>query len=164
MAGHPGADVKVDAYLDRIRYRGPRDANAATLRDLQLAHLLTAPFENLSIHAEEPIVLRDEAARPYLRRLHRSLPLAPDVAGVPLPQEPGVLAGNARGAPDAERHEADRDHSERRAAGAHGGERGRAHPAAGGAFRRREPWHTLTQCGSQRIVDPWQDERHSMSR
>jgi N-hydroxyarylamine O-acetyltransferase len=31
------------------------------LRDLQVAHLLAVPFENLSIHAGEPIVLEDEA-------------------------------------------------------------------------------------------------------
>ncbi|MCH8305238.1 MAG: arylamine N-acetyltransferase [Candidatus Marinimicrobia bacterium] len=28
---------------------------------MQLAHLLTVPFENLSIHAGEPIVLEDDA-------------------------------------------------------------------------------------------------------
>src|SRR5215813_13409812 len=31
------------------------------MRSLQMAHLLTVPFENLSIHAGEPIVLEDEA-------------------------------------------------------------------------------------------------------
>jgi N-hydroxyarylamine O-acetyltransferase len=31
------------------------------LRALQVAHLLTVPFENLSIHASEPIVLDDDA-------------------------------------------------------------------------------------------------------
>lgn len=49
------------AYLERIDYRGPLGVNAETLRGLQVAHLLTVPFENLSIHSEEPIVL-DEAA------------------------------------------------------------------------------------------------------
>ena len=34
---------------------------AETLRALQVAHLLTVPFENLSIHAGQPIVLQDEA-------------------------------------------------------------------------------------------------------
>lgn len=53
--------MDVDAYLERINYRGPLHPSAETLRRLQVAHLLTVPFENLSIHAGEPIVLDDEA-------------------------------------------------------------------------------------------------------
>ena len=53
--------VDVNAYLKRINYRGSLEPTAETLRDLQLAHLLAVPFENLSIHANEPIVLEDEA-------------------------------------------------------------------------------------------------------
>src|SRR6266404_3416914 len=53
--------MDVHAYLDRINYQGPRTPTAETLRQLQVAHLLTVPFENLSIHAREPIVLEDEA-------------------------------------------------------------------------------------------------------
>jgi N-hydroxyarylamine O-acetyltransferase len=53
--------MNVDAYLDRINYNGPRDVNAETLRALQVAHLLHVPFENLSIHAGEPIVLNEDA-------------------------------------------------------------------------------------------------------
>src|SRR5262249_42653824 len=49
--------VNVDAYLDRIAYRGPRDVSLETLRDLHRAHLLSTPFENLDIHASCPIVL-----------------------------------------------------------------------------------------------------------
>jgi N-hydroxyarylamine O-acetyltransferase len=49
------------AYLDRIKYNGSLAPGAATLRDLQVAHLLTVPFENLSIHAGELIVLDDRA-------------------------------------------------------------------------------------------------------
>ena len=48
------------AYLQRIKYSGPLEASAETLRKLQLAHLLTVPFENLSIHSAEPIVLEDD--------------------------------------------------------------------------------------------------------
>jgi N-hydroxyarylamine O-acetyltransferase len=47
--------------LSRIKYAGPRDTTAKTLRDLQMAHLLAVPFENLSIHWGEPIVLNDSA-------------------------------------------------------------------------------------------------------
>jgi N-hydroxyarylamine O-acetyltransferase len=53
--------LDVDAYLKRINYRGPLLPSAATLRELQLAHLQSVPFENLSIHSNEPIVLENEA-------------------------------------------------------------------------------------------------------
>ncbi len=49
------------AYLKRINYSGSLEPTAETLRDLQVAHLLTVPFENLSIHAGEPIVLEENA-------------------------------------------------------------------------------------------------------
>ncbi len=49
------------AYLERINYHGPTLPSAETLRALQLAHLQTVPFENLSIHAGQRIVLTDEA-------------------------------------------------------------------------------------------------------
>lgn len=51
--------MDVDAYLERIDYRGPLAPTAETLRRLHVAHLLTVPFENLSIHAGETIVLDD---------------------------------------------------------------------------------------------------------
>jgi N-hydroxyarylamine O-acetyltransferase len=53
--------MDVAAYLDRIHYRGPLEPTAETLRQLQVAHLLSVPFENLSIHSGEPIQLDDEA-------------------------------------------------------------------------------------------------------
>jgi N-hydroxyarylamine O-acetyltransferase len=49
------------AYLERIDYRGPLAPTAETLGCLHVAHLLAVPFENLSIHAGEPIVLDDSA-------------------------------------------------------------------------------------------------------
>ena len=53
--------VDINAYLDRINYHGSLEPTAETLRALQVAHLLTVPFENLSIHAKEPIILDDDA-------------------------------------------------------------------------------------------------------
>jgi N-hydroxyarylamine O-acetyltransferase len=53
--------MDVRAYLNRINYDGPLEPTAETLRQLHLSHLRTVPFENLSIHAGEPIVLADEA-------------------------------------------------------------------------------------------------------
>lgn len=53
--------MDVQQYLDRIKYDGLLVPTAETLRRLQVAHLLAVPFENLSIHAGEPIVLEDQA-------------------------------------------------------------------------------------------------------
>lgn len=55
------AQLDIHAYLERINYRGSLGPTAETLRELQVAHLLAVPFENLSIHAHEPIVLNDES-------------------------------------------------------------------------------------------------------
>jgi len=52
---------QVQAYLKRINYDGSLAPTAETLRGLQVAHLLSVPFENLSIHTHEPIVLEDDA-------------------------------------------------------------------------------------------------------
>ncbi|MGW7360533.1 arylamine N-acetyltransferase family protein [Streptomyces sp. NPDC054802] len=49
----------VDAYLARIGAGWPERADADALRDLQLRHLLSVPFENLSVHLGEPLVLAD---------------------------------------------------------------------------------------------------------
>jgi len=53
--------LDLKTYLERINYRGDLAPTAETLRRLQVAHLLAVPFENLSIHANEPVVLDDEA-------------------------------------------------------------------------------------------------------
>jgi N-hydroxyarylamine O-acetyltransferase len=53
--------MDMEAYLARIGAARPARADAAALRELQLRHLLSVPFENLSIHLGEPIVLDEEA-------------------------------------------------------------------------------------------------------
>lgn len=53
--------MDTQAYLQRINYSGSLVPNAETLRLLQVAHLQTVPFENLSIQGGEPIVLDDDA-------------------------------------------------------------------------------------------------------
>jgi N-hydroxyarylamine O-acetyltransferase len=53
--------MNIDAYLKRINYSGSLEPTAETLRALQVAHLFAVPFENLSIHAGEPIVLNEDA-------------------------------------------------------------------------------------------------------
>jgi len=54
-----GRALDVKAYLERIDYRGPTAPTAATLRALHVGHLRAVPFENLSIHAGQPVVLED---------------------------------------------------------------------------------------------------------
>lgn len=53
--------MNIQPYLDRIAYRGPLTPTAETLRALQVAHLQAVPFENLSIHSGQPIVLDEDA-------------------------------------------------------------------------------------------------------
>lgn len=53
--------MNINAYLERINYHRSVEPGAETLRALQVAHLLAVPFENLSIHAGQPIVLEDNA-------------------------------------------------------------------------------------------------------
>lgn len=56
----PIPDATVDAYLHRIGATRPDRPDAAALRDLHLRHLRTVPFENLSIHLGEDIVLEEK--------------------------------------------------------------------------------------------------------
>src|SRR3954454_20538446 len=53
--------MNVAAYLERIGYHSPRAPTAETLRRLHLAHLVSVPFANLSIHWGEPIRLDDQS-------------------------------------------------------------------------------------------------------
>jgi N-hydroxyarylamine O-acetyltransferase len=53
--------MDIKAYLERLDYTGPLAPSAETLSLLQVAHLRTVPFENLSIHSGETIVLNDDA-------------------------------------------------------------------------------------------------------
>lgn len=53
--------MNIKTYLQRINYHDSLTPTAQTLRDLQVSHLLTVPFENLSIHARQQIVLEDDA-------------------------------------------------------------------------------------------------------
>jgi N-hydroxyarylamine O-acetyltransferase len=63
--------MNIAAYLDRINYHGSIAPTAETLRDLQVAHLLTVPFENLSVHARQPIALDDNALFEKIVKRHR---------------------------------------------------------------------------------------------
>jgi N-hydroxyarylamine O-acetyltransferase len=64
-------DSRVDRYLDRIGATRPVRADAGALAELQLCHLRKVPFENLSIHLGEPIVLEEAALVDKLVERHR---------------------------------------------------------------------------------------------
>ncbi|OIJ95810.1 arylamine N-acetyltransferase family protein [Streptomyces monashensis] len=51
---------QVDAYLRRIGAGRPQRPTGEALRELHLCHLRTVPFENLSVHLGEEIVLEEE--------------------------------------------------------------------------------------------------------
>ncbi|GEC06002.1 N-hydroxyarylamine O-acetyltransferase [Streptomyces spinoverrucosus] len=52
--------AQVDAYLRRLGVPHPAWPTVDVLRELQLHHLQAIPFENLSIHLGEPIVLEEK--------------------------------------------------------------------------------------------------------
>lgn len=49
--------MKLDAYLNRIHYTGPRSVTYDTLCQLHRAHLLAIPYENLDIHLGRRLTL-----------------------------------------------------------------------------------------------------------
>src|SRR5579871_6842774 len=51
----------LDAYFERIGYRGPREPTLATLNGVMAAHVESIPFENLDVLLGKPILI-DEAA------------------------------------------------------------------------------------------------------
>lgn len=52
--------AQIDAYLGRLGAARPARPTADALRELHVRHLRTVPFENLSVHLGEEIVLADE--------------------------------------------------------------------------------------------------------
>ncbi|MEU7724482.1 arylamine N-acetyltransferase [Streptomyces sp. NPDC040724] len=57
----PLGTARTDAYLRRLGAARPDRPTAASLRELHLCHLRTVPFENLSIHLGEDLVLTPDA-------------------------------------------------------------------------------------------------------
>jgi N-hydroxyarylamine O-acetyltransferase len=55
------SDRRAGAYLERLGAGGDVTVHATTLTDLHERHLRAIPFENLSIHLGEPIVLDVDA-------------------------------------------------------------------------------------------------------
>lgn len=51
--------TQVDAYLRRLGVQHPGWPTVEVLRELHLRHLQTVPFENLSVHLGEKIVLEE---------------------------------------------------------------------------------------------------------
>ncbi|MFH7596763.1 arylamine N-acetyltransferase [Streptomyces racemochromogenes] len=57
----PLGPTRTEAYLRRLGTERPARPTGASLRDLHLRHLRAVPFENLSIHLGEDLVLTEEA-------------------------------------------------------------------------------------------------------
>lgn len=53
--------MDIQTYLNRIQYKGSLEPNLQNLSALQKAHMQAVPFENLSIHYKQPILLNEEA-------------------------------------------------------------------------------------------------------
>lgn len=53
--------MNIHPYLERIQYREPLKPDLDTLRGLQLAHMITVPFENLDIGLKRPIKIDEES-------------------------------------------------------------------------------------------------------
>ena len=53
--------MDIDRYLERLHYLKPLKPDAQTLQELQVAHMLHVPFENLDIGLKRPIQLSEEA-------------------------------------------------------------------------------------------------------
>jgi N-hydroxyarylamine O-acetyltransferase len=51
----------LDAYFERINYKGGTEVSEDTLRNIHIAHTLNVPFENLDVFYKRPILL-DEAS------------------------------------------------------------------------------------------------------
>src|SRR5271170_2513278 len=60
-----------DDYLARLGLTRPVSPDLEALRQLQLSHLLAVPFENLSVHLGEPIVLDQAALVTKVVQAHR---------------------------------------------------------------------------------------------
>lgn len=52
--------MDIHAYLKRINYQGSLEPTLQTLQQLHESHLLSVPFENLSIYYKQPIILQEQ--------------------------------------------------------------------------------------------------------
>lgn len=63
--------IHIGRYLERIGYQGTLSPDLETLRGLQLAHLRSVPFENLSIHRKQAIILHESLLYKKIVEMHR---------------------------------------------------------------------------------------------
>jgi N-hydroxyarylamine O-acetyltransferase len=63
--------MDVDAYLERIGYKGSTQPTETVLRRLHRRHILSVPFENLDIHMGRPIILSQTALYAKIVKHHR---------------------------------------------------------------------------------------------
>ncbi len=63
--------MNINKYLQRINYQGSLTPTITTLKKLHHSHMLSVPFENLSIHWHEPILLNEDALYDKIVRRQR---------------------------------------------------------------------------------------------
>jgi N-hydroxyarylamine O-acetyltransferase len=63
--------MDLGSYLKRIQYNGPLAPTIAVLRDIQLAHTCSIPFENLDVLLGRGISIDDDAIEQKLVQHHR---------------------------------------------------------------------------------------------
>ena len=62
---------EAEEYLARIQYTGPKEPTIEALSELQQCHILTVPFENLSVFGKEKISLTKDWLFDKIVRRHR---------------------------------------------------------------------------------------------
>lgn len=62
---------EADEYLARIDYTGPKEPTVKVLTELQRCHILSVPFENLSVYGKEEIILSKDWLFEKIVRRHR---------------------------------------------------------------------------------------------
>ncbi|XP_031566709.1 arylamine N-acetyltransferase, pineal gland isozyme NAT-3-like [Actinia tenebrosa] len=62
---------EADEYLARIHYSGPKEPTVEVLKQLQRCHILSVPFENLSVYGKEIIFLSKDWLFEKIVRRHR---------------------------------------------------------------------------------------------
>ena len=63
--------MDIQEYLQRIHYHGSLEPTLQTLQALHEAHMFSVPFENLSIHYGQPIILQEDLLFNKIVRRHR---------------------------------------------------------------------------------------------
>jgi len=71
LRGEGDFSPDLDNYFRRIRYEGAHEPTLASLNGIVYCHLESIPFENLSIHLNNPIIIDDRVIEDKVVNKHR---------------------------------------------------------------------------------------------